>query len=949
MPTKENEKRTVDSYRPIPFWSWNDKLEIPELVRQIEWMKEQGFGGYFMHARSGLITEYLSDDWFNCVEACLDAGDKLGMQSWAYDENGWPSGFVGGKLLEEKENHDRYLTYKIGQFDKNSLVSYSLNGEELVRIDNEINEKNCLNIYMHYSTSSADILNGEVVDKFIAATHEEYKKRLKDKFNTSLKGFFTDEPQYYRWAVPFTKVIIEYFKDKLGQDILDGLGLLFVKKKGYRQFRYDYYKGLQTLMLKNFAKKIYDWCTENGTELTGHFVEETSLMANMWACAGIMPFYEYEHIPGIDHLTRGNNCPVAPKQVYSVSRQLGRKQILTETFGCCGWDISPVHLKRIAEKQYVSGVNLMCQHLLPYSEHGQRKRDYPAHFSWANPWVKENYKPFNDYFAELGYLLGESEDNATVAVFCPIRSLYFDYVRGENSVESQNISNSYDELTIKLSKMNISYHIVDETIMSRHGSVKEGVLTVGKCKYDTVIFPKTLTMDKSSEKLLEEFYRTGGNILFTDGIPEYLEGQPHEYVMKTNTDYDKILSNQEYRVDKFDTEIQSTIREINGKKFIYVVNLSDDECDITFSGNFKSFIRRDLLTGTEEKIGLQVHFDGNQSHILYLSNEDFVQVERKKEIVLDGQFKVVADSGNYLTLDKLRYSFDGINYSPKYKHIGVFNELLNKRHNGEVYLKYTFDLKFIPKTLYFLSEDMNVINCTVNGEQFTLSGESDFERKIYKTDISKLVKVGLNEVIILINFYESDHVYYVLFGDDVQEGLKNCLVYDTTIEACYLQGDFGVYTNEGFTVGKDKNILFADNFYLDKKKENIVDTIKEGYPFFAGKITLEKKFISDGKPCVLNLKGNYCLAEIVLNGKKVPKNYFDAKVDITEYIQKGENIANITLWSGNRNLLGPHHYNETEEPFFVGPEQYESTGSWKNGESSIERDNYSFKKFGLFK
>ncbi len=948
MSTKNDKKITIDSYRPIPFWSWNDKLEIPELVRQIEWMKEQGFGGYFMHARSGLITEYLSDDWFNCVEACLDAGDRLNMQSWAYDENGWPSGFVGGKLLEEKENHDRYLTYKIGKFDKDAFVSYLLDGEELVRVFDVIETENCLNVYMHYSTSSADILNDEVVDKFIAATHEEYKKRLKGKFKSSLKGFFTDEPQYYRWAVPFTKVIVKYFKDELGQDILDKLGLLFVKKNGYRQFRYDYYKGMQHLMLNNFAKRIYDWCNENGSELTGHFVEETSLMNNMWACAGVMPFYEYEHIPGMDHLTRGDNSPVASKQVYSVSRQLGRNKILTETFGCCGWDISPAHLKRIAEKQYVNGVNIMCQHLLPYSEHGQRKRDYPAHFSWANPWVRKDFKPFNDYFAKLGYLLGESKDNASVALFCTIRSLYFDYVRGEECEECQTVSNSYDALARKLSKMNVSYHIIDETIMAKHASVNNGVLTVGKCNYSTIVFPKILAMDKSTKELLEKFYSTGGNVLFTDGAPEYLEGQPHEYLMKTNTSIEQILSTQDYQVDKFDTEVQSTIREFEGKKFIYAVNLSDDECDITFSGNFKSFISYDLQSDSTEKVGVNVHFNGNQSHILFLSNDEVVPSNPKSELVLSGEFKVDSDSGNYLTLDKLSYSFDGVSYSPEYRYVGVFNELLNKRYNGEVYLKYSFNVKGIPKNIFFLAEDMNILSCTINGVPFVLSGESDFEKKIYKTDISKLVKLGLNEVVIKINFYESDHVYYVLFGDDVQEGLRNCLVYDTTIESCYLQGDFGVYTDGGFTEGKDKNILFADNFYIDKKKDIILDTIKDGYPFFAGDITLEKSFISDGEPCVLNLKGNYCLAELILNGKKVEKNYFDNKVDITDYVKKGENVVKITLWTGNRNLLGPHHYNELEEPLFVGPEQYESTGTWKNGKSSIERDNYSFKKFGLF-
>ena len=83
-------------YRGHPFWSWNDKLDPDTLREQIREMKRVGLGGYFMHARGGLITEYLSDDWFDCINACVDEGKKTGMESWSYDENGWPSGFGGG-------------------------------------------------------------------------------------------------------------------------------------------------------------------------------------------------------------------------------------------------------------------------------------------------------------------------------------------------------------------------------------------------------------------------------------------------------------------------------------------------------------------------------------------------------------------------------------------------------------------------------------------------------------------------------------------------------------------------------------------------------------------------------------------------------------------------------------------------------------------------------------
>ena len=43
----------------IPFWSWNDKLNADKLVKQVNEMKANGYGGFIMHARSGLKTEYL--------------------------------------------------------------------------------------------------------------------------------------------------------------------------------------------------------------------------------------------------------------------------------------------------------------------------------------------------------------------------------------------------------------------------------------------------------------------------------------------------------------------------------------------------------------------------------------------------------------------------------------------------------------------------------------------------------------------------------------------------------------------------------------------------------------------------------------------------------------------------------------------------------------------------
>ena len=61
-------KNIEKKYRPVPFWSWNTELDVEETARQIGLMDEAGIGGYFMHARGGLTTEYMGKEWFDTMK-----------------------------------------------------------------------------------------------------------------------------------------------------------------------------------------------------------------------------------------------------------------------------------------------------------------------------------------------------------------------------------------------------------------------------------------------------------------------------------------------------------------------------------------------------------------------------------------------------------------------------------------------------------------------------------------------------------------------------------------------------------------------------------------------------------------------------------------------------------------------------------------------------------------
>lgn len=931
-------KQVEKIYRCVPFWSWNDALNKDELVKQVEWMNENGVGGFFMHARGGLKSEYLGNTWFECIKACSEKAKELGMEAYAYDENGWPSGFVGGKLLEDIENHDKYLTFNIGKYDENALVSYDISTRCLRRISEPCD--NCLNVYEHYSTSNADILNPDVVDKFLAFTHNEYKKR--DTYD--LKGFFTDEPQYQRWGFPYTKMLPKYFKEVYNEDILDKLGLLFLEKRGYRDFRYRFWKAMQDLMLNNFAKKVYNWCDENGYKLTGHYIEEGSLCGQMLCCGGIMPFYEYEHIPGIDYLGNWIGEEMSAKQVSSVASQLGKKQVLTETFAGCGWDITPSELKMIAEVQYVGGVNLMCQHLLPYKEQGQRKRDYPVHFSSINPWIKNGFKDFNDYFSYLGKVLANSDEVVNVGVLHPIRSAYFDYKRfPENDYHGLGaLERSFYSLMNKLCKLGIGHHFLDETLLKKYGKVEGKSLILGKCKYDYIILPKIYTMDKSTEELLSKYVHNGGKILLTDKKPAFLEGSRYNYVyLRTNTSYEEIMDAQPYTMIN-SGDVRCTFRcDEKNRKFIYAVNLGEDTTVNFNLKGYSSFESYDIINDKTNIISTSVHFDKGQSYLLYASNKKPTKAKELKPLYLNSKFEIIGSVDNYITLDTLAYSFDGSSYTEPRHHMCVFSELLDKRYSGKLYLKYTVNIDTVPSKCELLCEDTNLISIFVNGNEATKKCVSGLELAPLGFNVANMLKVGKNEIIIIINYYQSENVYYALFGENVTESLKNCLAYDTDIEPIYLKGNFGVYGD--FQKSNREDIYLGSDFSLGKQKSSVECMILDGFPFFSGDMTLKQSVILDSTDYKLVIPNRFHIIDVKVNNKNAGRMMFSSSLDLSSYLKVGENKLEITLCVSNRNLLGPFHTQEGE-PGFVGPDTFERLGTWKDGKSKHYNEKYAFRK-----
>ena len=113
-----------------------------------------------------------------------------------------------------------------------------------------------------------------------------------------------------------------------------------------------------------------------------------------------------------------------------------------------------------------------------------------------------------------------------------------------------------------------------------------------------------------------------------------------------------------------------------------------------------------------------------------------------------------------------------------------------------------------------------------------------------------------------------------------------------------------------------------------------------------GNIAVSKK---ENTKYVLSLKKlNAPAARLEVNGSKAATLMFAPfNTDITEYLKNGENELKITLFSGNRNLLGPHHKPQGEI-YNVGPSTFTDKHGWAEDKSQpVWTDNYSLVKLGI--
>ena len=941
-------------YSSAPLWVWNDMITEEQVVSTLNDFASQNVKQAFVHPRPGLMTPYFSDDWFRLWKVALKEAKRLDMNLWIYDENSYPSGFAGGLvpeampesrgrglvLLESetppKWSQDMVAVYRMAEGTYENVTGQIRAGEEMAA-------GRYLAASVKRSKSGpwfggkwyVDLTYPGVTEKFIEITMEAYRRQFGDEFGKRIPGVFTDEPHLrpcgdFHW----TDDLGDVFKKRWGYDLLDHLPSLRQPVGDWKRVRHNYYRVLLDLFIERWVKPYYNYCEKYGLELTGHYWEHR--WPNTESAPDNMAMYAWHQRPAIDSLFNdyrettyaefGNVRSV--KEVASVANQFGRSRTLCEAYGGAGWDLRFEDMKRIGDWLYVLGINTLNEHLSYMTIRGSRKADYPPSFSYHEPWW-QNYHVLADYFARLSVALSHGRQVNRILVIEPTTTtwIYRDQRR-------QAVGEVFQLLVTNLAKAQVEYEIGSEYIIAEHGTVKNKMLTVGKCQYDTVVLsPLTENLNSKTMDLLKKYLASGGLVICCGDAPTLVDGaacddgiraarQRTWKKVKPEQLAEVLLGRQKdgfviRRAKDEQPVLYHHRRILDDGELLFLINKS---LDLSTSGTIESVANSvekwDAETGdissyhfTTTSDGIKTDFELGPcgSLLLFLANKKQAPVPKPSEkmavIQPAGELKITRLQPNVLTLDyvdlkiagkteKNVYCFKaaeavfkahGLDGNPWETSVQFRDEIIRKKFPADSGFEacYNFTIKGgLPKTLNIVIERPDLYSVTCNGKPVSATkGDWWLDRSFGKIDITSAVNPGRNKVTIK----------------------AAPLTFWHELAGAYLLGDFGLESAEsGFTIVPERPVSLGP-------------WNKQGHPFYAAGFSYKQTFnIEDAaNGYYVYLPSWYgSVVRVVVNGEFAGCiGWKPFKRDVTKLITPGTNTIEVEVIGTLKNTLGPHHEN----------------------------------------
>ncbi len=556
------------------WWWFGSGVSEAELTRQLEILRENGFGGveiqpiYAEDPSTIPPIPYLSERWAEVFAYTLKEAERLGLGVDLTLGSGWP---FGGPWLEpgnaaRKLDIER-IEYGAAARDRSIGDTEDRPIESVILADG--GQGTILEPVTAGGRKTWQVPEGDhtVYILRIGFTGQEVKRATVGSEGPVLDHF--SKSAFANYVQPFEKVLSRTgglrprsnFNDSYevyGADCTPGFFETFEMMHGYdlrpltpsllsgdgselnRKLLHDYRETIYHLFMNGFCLPWKEWTHDNGMRI--------KFQAH--GCPGnLIDLYGLSDIPETEGFGRFGIRLIEGKFSSSAAHLYDRELCSSETFTWLDehFHVSLDMMKRAVDDFYLAGITHIFYHGTPFSP---KSDPYPGpvfyastHAGETNTWWP-HVKYFNEYMRRIQAPLQRARFDPDVALYFPVHDSWrfasghgveFDSVgksvpTGKGSLlqlcEVNRSEHWFQEpapLTWKTANLlqagGWQYDYISDKVLSESGEAADGKLSVNSMKYRAVIFAGSREVEESTLKKITRLLADGVTVIFIKNFP----------------------------------------------------------------------------------------------------------------------------------------------------------------------------------------------------------------------------------------------------------------------------------------------------------------------------------------------------------------------------------------------------------------------------------------------
>ena len=545
-------------YKGRPFFQWYGNTINPTDTSNFMniYRNTDDYGGITIIPYSSTVPSYFSTDYLTQYGYALDKVDQLGMKVILYEDSGFPTGTIQGRL---QASYPQYVAKRLDVAVNNvtgPLTSYQMNGPSgtkigAVAMSMGTYARTNISSYVSGNTLTWNVPSGSyrimifslvdnaagngIVNPLDPTACQQYKNmgpetyytNFASHFNTTIDYSFFDDMSFEHvtdsrmWSNNINAKFQEMFP---GQDPLLCYPALFYNIGADTvSARNKLFTVRSELLANGYPKTMADWASSHNIKSGGHVSQDYENYSLIASINDYMKFFKNVTVPAYDEIFYPRHNLSKMKIVSSSAYNYDRPVVMGESFGAFktwGYDVTSDLLYKETLEQFTKGLSLMIPHAVWYNPNSQPFAD--TELSSRNANLSGVFGPFNKFIGRLSRLMQGGRHIADIGVLYPAASIQGKYFFGSANgiVDYLDYIDVGETLSTGIRR---DFTFIHPEILDSRCTVSGSNInlnnTVNYEQYKVFVIPGSNSISWSNLQKIKQFYDNGGSVVGTTILP----------------------------------------------------------------------------------------------------------------------------------------------------------------------------------------------------------------------------------------------------------------------------------------------------------------------------------------------------------------------------------------------------------------------------------------------